>query len=89
MTEMTRTLRKTTTATTTLKPTGPTTTTPEQTTTTPWSEICQEDCHGKWTHCLEGCLQSDGSSDSLCESSCFTNYYECLNSCDDNKTIAY
>ena len=59
-------------------------TTREETTSTPWSEVCQDNCYGKWMFCLEGCLDAQGNSNSVCESSCFTNYYECLKSCDLN-----
>jgi len=77
ITEITKTTRitRTTNIPTTITPTEPSTTR-EPTTSTTWSKICQDN--------LEGCLDTEGNSDSLCESSCFTNYYECLKFCDLN-----
>ena len=85
ITEITRTTKitRTTIIPNTITSTEPLTTR-EPTTSTTWSEICQDNCYGKWTHCLEGCLDTEGNSNSLCESSCFTNYYECLKFCDLN-----
>ena len=87
ITEITKTTKitRTTTIPTTITPTEPSTTRERTTSTTwNWSEICKDKCYGEWTHCLEGCLDTEGNSNSLCESCCFTKYHECLKLCDLN-----
>ena len=66
-------------ATTTTAGTPPTTT--PTTTTISWTEDCDDACYKEWLNCLGGC----SSGDSVCQSNCGRDHYECLTICEDEK----
>ena len=67
--------------TTTTAGTPPTTTPRTTSTTISWTEDCDDACYKEWLNCLGNC----SSGDSVCQSNCGRDHYECLTICEDEK----